>query len=464
MDVSRLTPAERAARGKAARKRVPRSSHADFQPGDRKDPVEWLEEQATTRIPELVPIRHGRMSASAFTFYRGGTLIMAADLIGTPTTGITAQICGDAHLGNFGMYASPGRRMVFDLNDFDETSIGPWEWDVKRLAASVEIAGRDDDFSREQRRDAVLEAVRSYRMAMRDFAGMTNLEVWYSHVDVDDALPGILEEVSKKRAKVIRKSVAKSRTRDSMHAYRKHTDLVDGVPRIHSRPPLIVPLHELVDDHQREDLEERLGSMVRSYGRTLQSDRQHLLRQFRLIDAARRVVGVGSVGTRAWIALLLGRDTQDPLILQVKEAQTSVLERVTGESYYAHHGERVVGGQRLMQAASDIFLGWDRIEGIDGGERDFYFRQFRDWKGSIEIGSLKPTGLRIYARLCGWTLARAHARSSDRIAIAAYLGKSSTFDEAVADFADAYADQNERDYDAMMTAIETGRLQSEYDL
>ena len=459
--VAHLTPAERKARGKAARTEVPRESHAVFAPEVRLDPVDLLEEQAKTRVPELVPIRHGRMGVSPFTFYRGAALIMAADLVSTPTSGLHAQICGDAHLSNFGLFGSPERHMVFDINDFDETSVGPWEWDVKRLAASLEIGGRDVGFTDTERREAVLEGVRGYRTAMRSFAAMTELEVWYAHIDMDQQLPEIKAQVPPDRGKMLDKALAKMKTRDSMQAFTKLTEEVDGEPRILSQPPLIVPIRELFDGEQLQRVEQEIAGILRSYRRTLETDRRHLLEQFRLIEVARKVVGVGSVGTRAWIVLMLGRDEQDPLFLQVKEAEESVLERFTGKSQYANHGQRVVAGQRLMQATSDIFLGWERITGIDGKQRDFYFRQFRDWKGSIEINSLLPKGLGIYARLCGWTLARAHARSGDRIAIASYLGKSSVFDEAIAEFAFSYADQNQQDYEAMQAAVKQGRIKSE---
>jgi uncharacterized protein (DUF2252 family) len=461
MVIAHLSPEERKARGKAARNEMPLERQAEFAPEVRLDPIDLLEEQARTRVPELVPIRYGRMGVSPFTFYRGAALIMAADLAGTPTSGLHAQLCGDAHLSNFGLYGSPERHMVFDINDFDETSVGPWEWDVKRLAASLEIGGRDVGFTEKERRAAVAAGVNEYRTAMRSFAAMTNLEVWYAHIDIEELLPEIKAQVPPERAKMLDKALAKMKTRDSMQAFSKLTEVVDGEPRILSQPPLIVPIRELLDEEQWKTAEEEIAGILRSYRRTLETDRRHLLEQFRLVEVARKVVGVGSVGTRAWVVLMLGRDGQDPLFLQVKEAEESVLERFAGKSQYANHGQRVVAGQRLMQATSDIFLGWDRVTGIDGVQRDYYFRQFRDWKGSIEIGSLLPKGLAIYARLCGWTLARAHARSGDRIAIAAYMGKSDAFDRAIATFSVAYADQNERDYEAMQAAVKQGRLTSE---
>jgi uncharacterized protein (DUF2252 family) len=459
--VAHATPEERKARGKAARNEVPRERHAEFAPDVRLDPVDLLEEQAKTRVPELVPIRYGRMGVSAFTFYRGAALIMAGDLASTPTSGLPVQLCGDAHLSNFGMFGSPERHLVFDINDFDETANGPWEWDVKRLCASVEIGGRDNGFTDDERREAVLAGVREYRTAMRSFANMTNLDVWYSHIDMDELMPQIKAQVDPKRVKLLEKALAKTRTRDSMQVFTKLTREVDGEPRIVSQPPLIVPLEELLKEDERDAIEEGLKAILRSYRKTLETDRRHLLEQYRFVELARKVVGVGSVGTRAWIALMLGRDNTDPLFLQVKEAEASVLERFVGRSQYANHGQRVVAGQRLMQATSDIFLGWDRVTGIDAQQRDFYFRQLRDWKGSVEIDTLLPKGLAIYARLCGWTLARAHARSGDRIAIASYMGKSDVFDRAIAEFSVAYADQNERDYQAMQAAVESGRIKSE---
>ena len=460
-EVEHLSREQRKARGKAARKEVPRESHSVFAPEVRLNPIDLLEEQTTTRVPELVPIRYGRMSVSPFTFYRGAALIMASDLATTPTSGLVTQLCGDAHLSNFGMFGSPERHLVFDVNDFDETSVGPWEWDVKRLAASLEIGGRDDGFKDKERRDAVLTGVRSYRTAMRSFAQMTNLEVWYAHIDVDQVLPQIKAETAPKRAKELDKALAKTKTRDSMQAFNKLTEEVDGEPRIVSQPPLIVPLVELLDEDQRERVEETLTTILRSYRKTLETDRRHLLEEFQFVEAARKVVGVGSVGTRAWVVLMRGIDNRDPLFLQVKEAEDSVLERFAGRSEYSNHGQRVVAGQRLMQATSDIFLGWDRFAGIDGTPRDYYFRQFRDWKGSVEIDSLRPAGLAIYARLCGWTLARAHARSGDRVAIASYLGKSDTFDRAIAEFSVIYADQNQIDYEALRAAVEQGSIKAE---
>jgi uncharacterized protein (DUF2252 family) len=456
------TPAERVARGKAARAEVPRASQGVFVPAEnRPDPVALLESQAASRVPELVPIRYGRMGVSAFTFYRGAALIMASDLAATPTSGLKAQICGDAHLSNFGAFGSPERNLIFDINDFDETLPGPWEWDLKRLVASLEIAGRDNEFDDVVRRTIVLRAGRAYREAMREFSEMGNLAVWYQHLDLEAYLKTMTAQIDHKRLKLLEKNLAKTRTRDSMQVLTKLTDSSGGDPRIVAQPPLIVPLEDLLPDDVRQGLEHQLHEILRGYRKTLETDRRHLLEQFRLVQIARKVVGVGSVGTRAWIGLLLGRDSQDPLFLQMKEAEESVLERFAGKSAFANHGRRVVAGQRLMQTASDIFLGWQHVTGVDGVERDFYVRQLRDWKGSAEIGAMLPDAMELYAHMCGWTLARAHARSGDRIAIAAYLGKGDALDRAMADFAVAYADQNEKDYAAMQAAVASGRLVAE---
>jgi len=460
----RLTPAESAAKGKAARTAAPRVSHAAFNPGaDRPDPIALLEEQAKTRVPELVPVRWGRMLVSPFTYYRGAALPMASDLARTPTTGLAVQACGDAHLSNFGIFGSPERRLVFDVNDFDETLPGPWEWDVKRLAASLEVAGRDNGFTTKQRRDIVTAAAARYRRAMREFAGMTHLEVWYTRADVDEARAEIDAQLTARGRKTVDKSMAQARTRDSMQAVAKLTRVVEGRPRILSDPPLLVPAAELIpDDADREMFAAQMTRLIAGYRRTLETDRRYLLEQFEFCDLARKVVGVGSVGTRCWIVLMLGRDHGDPLFLQVKEAERSVLSRFAGASRYANQGQRVVAGQRLMQASSDIFLGWQRIEaGLDGRARDFYVRQLRDWKFSLDIPDMRPIGMRRYGELCGWTLARAHARCGDRIAIASYLGNSDVFDKAIAAFAVAYADQNERDYQALNDAAATGRITAE---
>jgi uncharacterized protein (DUF2252 family) len=462
--VGRLTPAERVVRGKTARAEVPRDSHAVFDPpSDRADPIALLEEQARSRVPELVPVRWGRMLVSPFTYYRGAALPMASDLATTPVSGIAVQACGDAHLSNFGIFGSAERRLMFDVNDFDETLPGPWEWDVKRLAASLEVAGRENQIPAKQRRDIVMAAASQYRQAMRNFAGMTSLEVWYAHADIDELRAQFNTQLRERQKKLLDKGLAKARTRDSMQELGKLTRMVDGRPRIISDPPLLVPIDELMPaDRDRDSVEEELRGLIAKYQRTLETDRRYLLHQFKFCDMARKVVGVGSVGTRCWIILMLGRDETDPLFLQVKEAEASVLSRFVGASKYANQGQRVVVGQRLMQAASDIFLGWQRNPaGIDGQPRDFYVRQLRDWKFSMEIGLLRPEGLQMYGALCGWTLARAHARSGDRIAIAAYLGNSDVFDRAITKFATVYADQNERDYQSLVDAVASGRITAE---
>jgi uncharacterized protein (DUF2252 family) len=459
-----LTPAERAARGMEAQAEVPRESHAAWEPpADRPDPIAQLEEQAKTRVPELVPIRWGRMMASPFSYFRGAALPMASDLAMTPRSGLAVQACGDAHLSNFGVFGSAERRLVFDVNDFDETTPGPWEWDVKRLAASLEVAARSNGFSAKQRRKIVMWAVSRYREAMRLFAGMTNLEVWYASADMTELRAQFASQLKKGQRKAVDKGMAKARTRDSMQEVGKLTHLVNGRPRIISDPPLLVPIDELIArQRDRTAFVSQLSDLVGKYRRTLETDRRYLLDQFEFADLARKVVGVGSVGTRCWIVLMLGRDESDPLFLQVKEAEESVLSHFIGTTKFANQGQRVVAGQRLMQASSDIFLGWQRIEaGLDGRQRDFYVRQLRDWKFSVDIENILPSGMRLYGELCGWTLARAHARSGDRIAIAAYLGGSDIFDQAIAQFADAYADQNERDHQALVDAVASGRITAE---
>jgi uncharacterized protein (DUF2252 family) len=409
------------------------------------------------------------MLVSAFTFYRGAALIMASDLATTPSSGLNVQACGDAHLSNFGVFASAERNLVFDVNDFDETLPGPWEWDVKRLAASLAIAGRDRGFSDRERADVVMDAVAGYRTEMATLASMKDLDVWYARMDIEKVLSDLGDELgltgkkhadkplSKAKAQA-EKTLAKARTRDSMQALGKLTEVVDGETRFVSDPPLLVPIEELVPEAEGALLTERMHDLLRSYRHTLQSDRRHLLKQFRFISIARKVVGVGSVGTRAWVLLMVGSDGQDPLLLQAKEAQASVLAEFVGESRYTNQGERVVAGQHLMQASSDIFLGWDQVEGIDGVQRDFYIRQLRDWKGSVDTDQMTPQSMAVYGRLCGWTLARAHARSGDRIAIAAYLGSGNSFDNAIASFSESYADQNQRDYEALQKAATDGRI------
>ena len=466
-DLAFVSASEWAARGRAARQAAPRASHGEWQPAaNRSDPVALLEEQAQSRVPELVPIRHGRMLVSPATFYRGAAFIMAADLAATPVSGFEVQLCGDAHLLNFGLFASPERQMLFDINDFDETLPGPWEWDVKRLAASFEIAGRDLGFSPADRRDIVTAGAHEYRDAMRRAAKMRALEAWYARLTVDDLTTWIDAEVragrlSKKEAREAAGIVAKSRARVHERAFRRLAGEVDGRVRILADPPLVVPIDDLVRaGTDREETEEWMRSLVQSYRRSL-AERHHPMEQYRYLDTARKVVGVGSVGTRAWILLFEGRQRRSPLLLQAKEAQASVLEPFLGRSRYGNHGRRVVEGQRLMQAASDIFLGWLRFEGLDGEMRDYYVRQLHDWKGSVDVSAFRVPGATLYARLCGATLARAHARLGDRVAIASYLGKGDAFERAIADFSVAYADQNERDYEALKKAVASGRLSAE---
>src|SRR5215218_8135955 len=441
---------QRHERGRAARRLVPRGSHAQWAPApDRPDPVDLLESQAKDRIQELLPIRYGRMMASPFAFLRGSAIVMAHDLAGTPKSGIQAQLCGDTHLLNFGAYASPERALLFDLNDFDETMAGPWEWDIKRLAASFVVTGRDKGFDAADCRQAAQASVASYRQRMAEFSQMGELEVWYSRIGEED-IRGLLSEAraGKKTGKRLSKNVRKARGRDSLQVLSKLTTVVDGRRRIIDDPPLLVRIPE------GDEIRAQIHAILESYKRTLQEDRRHLLERYDFVDAARKVVGVGSVGSRAFVVLLEGRDQDDPLFLQVKEAGASVLEGYLKSNTYEHHGHRVVAGQRLMQAASDIFLGWFR--GTEG--RDFYWRQLKDMKGSADVEGMTPDELVIYGGLCGWALARAHARSGDRVQIAAYLGKSERFDRAVADFAVAYADQTEQDYAALSAAVGSGRI------
>ena len=457
-----FTPAERAARGKAARGELPRSAHAVWEPAPRRpDPVDLLEEQARTRLPELGPIRYGRMLVSPFTFFRGAAYLMAADLADGPRTGLHAQLCGDAHLSNFGVFAAPDRRLVFSINDFDETLPGPFEWDLKRLAASVAVAGRDRGFDETVCRSAVMAAAREYREAIARFAEMRNIDVWYTRLDVAAILNQLGASASRKQMKRFQTDVAKVHTKDSMRALTKLCRTVDGELRIVGNPPLVTPIEDVLPNAEQDDLEDVVRRMIRTYRRTLPRDRRNLLESYRYLHAARKVVGVGSVGTRSWILLLVGRDNDDPLFLQFKEAQASVLEPFLGKSQYAQHGRRVVEGQRMMQAAADILLGWERIVTIDGQKRDFYIRQLWDAKGSVDVELMDPPELEAYGKICGWTLARAHARSGDRIAIAAYLGSSDSFDRAMASFAETYADQNERDYRTLKEAAASGRIVAE---
>ncbi|MEU9781399.1 DUF2252 domain-containing protein [Streptomyces phaeochromogenes] len=461
-DIRHRTPQERAEHGKAARSTAPRSSHAEFaSTPKRPDPVDIIEAQSATRVPELVPIRYGRMTESPFRFYRGAAAIMAGDLDDTPRSGIRAQLCGDAHLLNFRLLASPERRMMFDINDFDETLPGPWEWDVKRLTASFVIAGRANDFSDKERARIARATVRSYREWMRRFARMGNLDVWYAQFDEAWVRQQFGPALSARARDRWSQAVTKARSRDSLQAFGKLTHIVDGQTRIAAVPPLITPLQDLLQGVERDALEKEVHRLIERYGHTVQSDRRALLQQYRVTDMARKVVGVGSVGTRCWIVLLLGRNDKDPLLLQAKEADQSVLAPFAGASAHATQGERVVSGQRLMQATSDIFLGWERVDGIDGRRRDFYVRQLRDWKGIAQPELMVPAGMKTFGELCGATLARAHARSGDRIAIAAYLGGGDSFDRALAAFAESYADQNERDHQALVDAVRSGRVTAE---
>jgi len=449
--------AELAAAGKAARTELPRSGHAELGAGSR-DALAILRKQDESRVRELVPIRYGRMLASPFAFFRGAAAVMAADLAEMPRTDFDVQLCGDAHLSNFGVFSAPDRQLVFDCNDFDETCPGPFEWDVKRLAASVAVAGRQRGFGKRERRRATRATVAGYRRAIREHAAMRNLDVWYARIDVEPALGSLRSQVDERRARRVERNLAKARAKDSIRAYGKLTHEEDGTVRIVGDPPLIVPIEELAGS---ADVERQLREVIAAYRESLSLDRQHLAASYRYVHAARKVVGVGSVGTRAWILLLLGRDGRDPLFLQAKEAGRSVLEPYAGESEYAHPGRRVVEGQRLMQAASDIFLGWVTVTGLDGEERCFYVRQLWDGKGSAEVEGFNPKELAAYGALCGKALARAHARSGDRIGIAAYLGGGEAFDEALARFAEAYADRNEEDFAQLREAADNGQIEVE---
>jgi uncharacterized protein (DUF2252 family) len=468
--VKHLSVEERKAKGKASREQTPLRSHMDWAPAsDRSDPVVLLEEQNATREQDLVPVRHGRMLVSPFTFYRGAAKIMAADLKDTPRAGLNVQLCGDAHLSNFGVFASPERTLLFDLNDFDETLPGPFEYDVERMAASFTIAARNNGFTKAEAHESTLASVRSYREAMAGFAQVGTMDIWYAHLSEDQIMAAIktvvesrkgkAKKVAEKRARGAQKITAKARTRDSLQALSKLAEHVDGNYRIISQPPIVIPARELeaFSVLSSDEVRHALQEQYRAYRATLQDDRRHLLERFQVIDLARKVVGVGSVGTRAFIVLLQGRDQQDPLFLQVKEATSSVLEDHLPKSRYKQHGERVVQGQRMMQAASDIFLGWTK--GVEAN-RWLYWRQLRDMKGSIDVEAMKPFGLEFYARQCGWTLARAHARSGDPVAIAAYLGKTDAFDRSITDFSERYADQNDRDYQAFAEAVKSGRLEA----
>ena len=460
-ELGHLTRAARVARGKAARKAVPRESQAVFDSSaGRRDPVGLLKEQAPARLPELLPIRYGRMLVSPFTYFRGAALPMASDLATTPSSGLVVQACGDAHLSNFGIFATPERRFLFSVNDFDETLPGPWEWDIKRLAASIEVAARENGFTRAQRRQIVTAAGRRYREAMRTFATMSNLDLWYIRADLDLVQKEFLPQMTMLSRKRVAQALAKAHTRDSMLAFSKLCGEIDGQVRIIADPPLIMPAsHLLHAEEDRAGFEAQVEELFAQYRRSLQGDRQFLFQRYRLADMARKVVGVGSVGTRCWIFLFQNPEGTDPLFLQLKEAQPSVLAAFTGASTHENQGERVVAGQRLIQAASDIFLGWARAESwLDGKPHDFYIRQLWDWKFSLDIEAMRPNGMQIYGELCAWTLARAHARSGDAVAMGAYLGGAPVFDQALAEFASVYADQNERDFHTLEAAAASGRI------
>jgi uncharacterized protein (DUF2252 family) len=460
---TRPTREQRIARGKAARAEVPRASHAEFVAGKhRKDPLTLLQDQDGTRVPELLPIRYGRMASSAFAFFRGAALPMASDLAATPRSGLTVQLCGDAHLSNFGAFASPERHLVFDINDFDETVPGPWEWDVKRLATSIEIAGRTNGYSGKVRRGCVLATVAAYRRSMRTFADTDPLEVWYSHADLERIQALAEGSMHARQRKTLARNIAKAQTRDNLGALGRFASVQDGEPRLKAEPPLVVPVRDIwgMAAAEASETAEQLRRLLSDYRDTLGPERRPLLDRYRLVDMARKVVGVGSVGTRSWMLLMID-DDRHPLFLQDKEAGPSVLERFVGASEYDNGGQRVVVGQRLMQAVSDIFLGWVRVTGFDGETRDFYLRQLRDWKGSAEVETMLPAGMSRYGELCGWTLARAHARTGDPVAMSAYLGRGSSFDEAVREFSESYADQNERDHQSLLDAIASGRITAE---
>jgi uncharacterized protein (DUF2252 family) len=461
-----LTPRERESAGKQARSWAPRSCHADWEPGaDRLDAVETIARQDATRVPELVPIRHGRMLASPFAFYRGAAAVIAADLASCPSSGLEVQLCGDAHLSNFGVFLAPDRRLIFDINDFDETYPGPFEWDVKRLAASFAVAGRSLGLKASRRKAAIAAAAGGYRNEIRRLARMRDLDVWYARADLE-ALERVLDSTSSRQRRELEKQATKAERKDSLRAFAKLTRSDGDQLRIRSAPPLIVPADEMLHDGDDPTVvEAHILGLIEAYRQTLTPDVRQLMDRYRYVDLAHKVVGVGSVGTRCWIVLLLGHDRNDPLFLQVKEAGPSVLAPFVGRSRYRNQGRRVVEGQRLMQAASDILLGWISAEGVvDGKPRDFYVRQLWDGKGSAAIETMDSEGLRLYARLCGETLARGHARSGDRIAIASYLGGGDGFDRAIGDFARSYADQNERDYEAFAAAVESGRLEAVKDI
>jgi uncharacterized protein (DUF2252 family) len=458
-EIATLVSEESSERGRAAREEVPRPAHGEWAPAaDRPDPVDLLRAQAATRVQELVPLRYGRMLVSPFTFYRGAAAVMAADLARTPTSGIVVQTCGDAHISNFGGFAAQDRRLIFGPNDFDETLPGPWEWDVKRLAASVEIAGRDIGIRADRRWRLVIDCVREYREAMRAFAHQSHLDVWYERINASELVDHFGGRLGRKGRVLFTKPFAKAHRKTSVRAVKKLTEQVDGESRFRHVPPLLVPFRELLDASRAHQESDYVRELIDEYRRGLEPDRKYLFDTYRFVDMARKVVGVGSVGTRAWIVLLVGRAGKDPLVLQAKEARASALEPYVGPSEFENHGERVVRGQRMAQAAIDLFLNWQRSEDLDGQEHDFYVRQLWDWKASVDLSTMSYWGLHAYSRACGWSLARAHARSGDRLAIAAYLGAGSQFDRAIARFSAAYADQNERDHRRLAEAVAAGEV------
>ncbi|OHV05677.1 DUF2252 domain-containing protein [Mycobacterium talmoniae] len=451
-----MTVAERHELGRAKRKVLPRSALAAYAPApDRPDPVALLETQAAARVAELVPIRYARMLVSPYTFFRGAALIMASDLAAGPNTGLAVQLCGDAHASNFGLFASPERRLVFDVNDFDETLAGPWEWDLKRLVASLAIASRSNGFRAGQQETVVRGCAEAYRSQMRELATMGELEMWYAQAVVDDAL---VDSVDPPLGKEIQRVATKARSRDRLRAVSKLTRVEQGRRRLVSDPPLLVPVDELVGAAMADAYHQQMGELIEAYMHSLSDDRRALAKRYDYVGLARKVVGVGSVGTRAWVVLLLGRDDGDPLLMQVKQAQLSVLEGYLDPSRYPNSGQRVVEGQRLIQAASDTLLGWLHAVGPDGHEGDYYVRQLWDMKGAADVAAMRPKVLAAYGQACGRVLARAHGRTGDRIAIAAYLGKGDAADKALVRFATAYADQNQRDYQALQAAVANGRV------
>jgi len=461
MKIARLEHGESPERGRLGRGLAPRASHAEWAPAaGREDPLAILRRQAETRLPELLPIRYGRMAASPFAFFRGAAAVMAADLAGTPTSGLVVQACGDAHISNFGGFAAPDRRLVFGPNDFDETLPGPWEWDLKRMAASIEIAGRELGLGAKRRRAMVAAAVCQYRHGMREFAAEPMLEAWYERLDADQLTARFGTRLDADGRELFESAFAKGRRKTSVRAARKLTRVVDGRLRFTSAPPLLTPLSELHASDDPQEREAYVRELLDAYTAGLHADVEHLFRSYEFADMARKVVGVGSVGTRAWVFLFTSRGTGDPLVLQAKEAVASVLEPHLGGSEYENHGERVVRGQRMMQAATDIFLSWQRSTGLDGLDHDFYVRQLWDWKASADLARMDKRGLLAYSRACAWSLARSHARSGDRLAIAAYLGKSDRVDRAIAEFSVRYADQNERDHQRLQRAIADGELEA----